>query len=208
MMGVGGVLYGSAGADLWGFIDGDVDVATYLRDASASATTLLAAHTIWMVGVLILAIGGVLLTGRRQDSASTAARATYTIGAALAIPAFMSMVALTRLAESGADAPELANALAFLGGRLDDVATAVIIGLGPVLLTIANRSTWMPRWLVVAGVVCGVAGALSVVALFIGAADTLGFAIVPLGIGWMIAAGIVTIRRSSVDGVAVTRDAD
>jgi hypothetical protein len=148
------------------------------------------------VGVLVLALGGVLLTGRTTDAASTAARATYSIGAALAIPAFMTMIALTRLAESGTDAPALVEALAFLGARLDDVATIVIIGLGPILITLASRKTWMPRWLVRFALVVGVAALVSVISLFFGQAGSFGLLLVPIGIVWSISAGIVTLRRA------------
>lgn len=195
-MGTGGAVYTSTGADLWGLVDGDVDINTYLADAAASVSTLHTAHTIWIAGVLALALGGVLLTGRSSDDPSTAARATYTIGAALAIPAFMTMIALTRLAETGADAPALTEALAFLGARLDDLATVVIVGLGPVLITIANRRTWMPGWLAALGVACGAAGLLSIISIYFGQSATLGFLIVPIGLAWTLAAGIVTIRQT------------
>jgi hypothetical protein len=190
----GAIAWSIADADLWGLVDGDVQAGTYLADAAASAPTLHAAHTIWMAGVFVLALGGALLTGRRDDPASGAARASYTIGAALAIPAFMSMVALTRLAESGADQPALAAALAFLGARLDDVATVILLGVGPVLLGLANRRTWMPSWLVALAWVCGAAGLLSLVSLFFGMAASLGFLIVPVGMIWTIAAGTVAVR--------------
>jgi len=200
-MGVGGGVFSSSGADLWGLVDGDVDVTSYLNDAAASASTLHAAHAIWIAGVLTLALAGVLLAGRRTDATSAAARATYTLGAALAIPGFMSMVALTRLAESGSDAPALAETLAFLGARLDDVATTVILGLGTVLLTLANHQTWMPRWLAGFGMVCGAVGLISMISIFFGEVATIGFLIVPVGIIWTVAAGIVTIRRSGPGAV-------
>lgn len=195
-MGLGGAVSTSTGADLWGLVDGDVDVATYLAEAAGSVSTLHTAHAIWIVGVLVIALGGVLLTGRTTDAASTAARATYAIGAALAIPAFMTMIALTRLAESGTDAPALAEALAFLGARLDDVATIVIIGIGPVLIALASRKTWMPRWLARFAVLVGVAALVSAVSLFFGQAGSLGLLLVPIGIAWTISAGIVTLRRA------------
>ena len=195
-MGVGGIVYSAAGADLWGLVDSDVGVDTYLTDAAASVSTLHAAHAIWIAGVLILALGGILLTRGGQDTPSVIARGTYTVGAALAIPAFLTMVALTRLAESGTDAPGLAESLGFLGARTDDVATAVIIGLGPALISLANRDGWMPVWLVRIGMIAGLAGLVSLVSLFFGAGATIGFAIVPLGIIWTIAAGTITLRQS------------
>jgi len=195
-MGTGGAFYTSTGADLWGLVDGDVDINTYLADAAASVSTLLVAHTIWIAGIVALTLGGVLLTGRSSDHTSTAARATYTIGAALAIPAFMTMIALTRLAETGADAPALTEALAFLGARLDDLATVIVVGLGPVLITIANRRTWMPGWLAALGVASGAAGLLSIISMFFGQSASLGFLIVPIGLAWTLAAGIVTIRAT------------
>ncbi len=54
----------------------------------------------------------------------------------------------------------------------------------------------MPRWLVWLGIACGAAALLSVVSIFFGETATYGFLIVPIGIAWTIAAGIVTIRRT------------
>ncbi len=195
-MTVGGGVYTTAGADLWGFVDSDVGVDAYMADAAAAVSTLHATHAMWIAGVFILAIGGILLTRGGPDTLSVAARASYMIGAALAIPAFLAMVALTRLAESGTDAPGLAESLGFLGARTDDVATVVIIGLGPLLISLANRDGWMPAWLVRIGMVAGLAGAASLVSLFFGAAGTIGFIIVPIGMVWSIAAGAITIRQA------------
>ena len=72
----------------------------------------------------------------------------------------------------------------------------MIVGLGPVLITLAKLRTWMPRWLVWLGIACGAAALLSVVSIFFGETATYGFLIVPIGIAWTIAAGIVTIRRT------------
>ena len=42
----------------------------------------------------------------------------------------------------------------------------------------------------------GAAGIVAALAIFLGMSASLGFAVVPLGIGWMVAAGVVAVRRS------------
>ena len=53
----------------------------------------------------------------------------------------------------------------------------------------------MPAWLAVWAGLAGAAGLVAVVAIFLGLSASLGFALVPLGIGWMIAAGVVAVRQ-------------
>ncbi len=191
---VGAALYSSSGADVWGAVSSG-DMATLLLDAAGSTTTLYAGLTAWVFGVIGMAIGGSQLADSGRGAAARAARTSLTIGAAVAIPAFLLLASVTRLAGSGSTSYELADALAFLGTTLDDVATIIIIGLSPVLVAMACRGTWMPRWLVRWAWLAGVAGLLSIVAIFLGQSATLGFAIVPLGIPWMIASGVTAIRR-------------
>jgi hypothetical protein len=53
--------------------------------------------------------------------------------------------------------------------------------------------TWLLRW----SYVTAFAGVLTAVAILTGGAGlmTYGFAIVPVGVGWMIAAGVVLLRK-------------
>lgn len=191
---VGAGLYFSAGADAWAAVSSG-DTATFLTDAGASTSTLYAGLTAWVIGVIGMAIGGGLLADAGAGPAAKAGRTSFTIGAAVAIPAFLVLAALTRLAGAGSTSFELADTLAFLGTTIDDVATIIIIGLSPVLVSVASRGIWMPGWLAVWASLAGAAGLVAVVAIFLGLSASLGFALVPLGIGWMIAAGVVAVRR-------------
>ncbi|MEX2446015.1 MAG: hypothetical protein WD734_01645 [Dehalococcoidia bacterium] len=191
---VGAAAYGSAGADFWSGIDGG-DVPGLLADAAASASTLYLTFSVWLCGALLLGVGGVL-AARHGTVASPASEAVFAIGAAVAVVAFVTMASVVRLAAAGGSA-EIADAIGFVGIRLDDIATVLLVAFGPVLLTLAGRGDWMPRWLTLWTAVAGVAGFISVVGIFTGGGTTYGIAVVPIGIGWTLAAGIVLVRRGT-----------
>ena len=191
---VGAALYLAGGADPWKAVSSG-DMATYLADAADGSSVLYAGLAAWIVGVLGLAIGGRLLAAHGDGPLARAAGSTFTIGGAAAIPAFVAMAALIRLAGSGSASHELADTLAFFATTLDDVATIVVVGLSPALVVLSARAAWVPRWLFALGLLAGVAGLISAGSIFAGASSTLGFVIVPLGLGWMAAAGVVAIRR-------------
>ena len=141
--------------------------------------------------------------GRLSMNRPGAARAAQSVvGAAvpLAIISFIAMMAVViKVApDSSPTGLALAEVVGWIGIRADDLATALIVGGGPMLLAFAARGTWMPIWLVWWGYVAGVVGLFSLVVLFIPALATLGFLIVPVGIGWMIAAGVVLLASKSV----------
>ncbi len=191
---VGAALYFSSGADAWKAVSSG-DTTAFLVDAASSTSVLYAGLAAWSIGALTMAIGGGMVAGASGGSAGWAARTSFAVGAAVAIPAFLLLGALTRLAGAGSTSYELADTLAFLGTTLDDIATIIIIGLSPVLLALSGRRAWMPRWLVGWAALAGLSGLLSAVAIFLGQSASLGFAIVPIGIGWMIATGVVAVRR-------------
>ena len=89
----------------------------------------------------------------------------------------------------------MANVAGWIGIRADDLATALIIGLAPFFLSLAARGGWMPSWLAVWGYLAGIVGLLSTVVYLIPSLAGMGLLIVPVGMGWMIAAGIVLPRQ-------------
>ena len=191
---VGAALYASSGADYWLAVSSG-ETQGFLNDAAASATTLYAGLSAWIAGAILMAVGGGLVAGVGTGFGARAARTTLAIGASVAVPAFLVMATVVRLAVSGATSLELVDSLAFLGTTLDDVATIIIIGVSPVLIGLSGRSRWMPRWLFVWASACGVAGLLAGAAVFLGSSSTLGMVLVPVGIGWVLATGVVAIRR-------------
>jgi hypothetical protein len=101
----------------------------------------------------------------------------------------------TLVADTAATGVAIANVVGWIGARADDLATALIIGLPPLFLSIAARDEWMPTWLVWWGYLAGVVGLLSLVVLYIPALASLGLLIIPFGMGWMLAVGVVLLRR-------------
>jgi len=194
---IGAGVHFSTGADLWKAVD-DGAMADYLTEASRSATTIVVGLAVWIVGSLLLGVGGVLASRGGDGPAPTAARTVYTVGSAVAIPAFVTMAAVVRLADAGTTSTDLADALGFVGIRLDDLATIALIGMGPVLLALATgRDRWMPSWLTRAAWLVGAAAVLAAVAIFTGASASYGFLLVPIGLAWTIAAGTTAVRRAA-----------
>jgi hypothetical protein len=89
----------------------------------------------------------------------------------------------------------IANVVGWIGIRADDLATALIIGFPPLLLALAARDEWMPTWLAWWGYLAGAVGLWSLVVIYIPPLTAMGFLIVPVGVGWMIAVGVVLLRR-------------
>ncbi len=73
----------------------------------------------------------------------------------------------------------------------------LLVGFGPLLVAIAGRDTWVPTWLARWSRVTAGAGLLTVVAMYTDQLSSYGFLVVPVGIGWTIAAGIVALRSAS-----------
>ncbi len=200
---IGAVLQFSSGTDLWGALASN-DMAGYLAGVNGVKAQLVANLTFWIVGVLLLGTAVnylVNLCTLRQPLAQVARVCTGT-GVPLAIISFIAMLALvvqiapaTGVADTAATNVAIANVVGWIGARADDLATALIIGLPPLFLSIAARDEWMPSWLVWWGYLAGVTGLLSLVVLYIPALAGLGMLIIPFGMGWMLAVGIVLLRR-------------
>jgi hypothetical protein len=113
------------------------------------------------------------------------------IAASIAIVSFIATLAVAFYANS----VEAALIMGWFGARVDDVATMLLVGFGPLSLSIAGKGDWVPGWLNVRGFLAGIAGMLVIIGLFTGIVP-LSFIIIPFGIGWMIAAGVVLIKKS------------
>lgn len=195
---IGAVLQFSSGTDLWAALAGG-DMAGYLAGVNGVKAQLVANLTFWIVGVLLLGTAVnylVNLCTQRQPLAQVARVCTGT-GVPLAIISFIAMLALVvQIApDTSATSVAIANMVGWIGARADDLATALIIGLPPLFLSIAARDEWMPTWLVWWGYLAGVVGLLSLVVLYMPALAGLGLLIIPFGMGWMIAVGILLLRR-------------
>lgn len=179
----------------------DGTVGAYLVDAADNMRILTANLSFWMVGATLLGIGGLTLTrlSARDSATATAAQGMYLIGAALALAAFSIWMGIVRdLAPAHAAGTDLAAVGTALGQAAmvaDWAATSMLIGFGPLLVAIAGRNTWVPRWLLAFGIVAAITGVVSIFGIFIGERSTLGFIVVPVGLVWTLSAGIVAIRH-------------
>ncbi len=195
---VGAALYFGSGADLWAAVDGG-DMAGYLTAAGEVKAQLVASLSIWIVGVLVLGTAWnsiVPLCARRPVLARIAG-----VCAAAAVPLvivsyIMMLALLVQIAPDSSDTSvAVANVVGWVGIRADDLATALLIGFAPFFISLAARGEWMPKWLGMWGYLAGIVGLSSLVVLYVPGMSGAGFLIVPVGVGWMLAAGIVLLRR-------------
>ena len=154
---IGAIIKRVVGADLDGALAG-ADIGQYLAAASGLEAGLFINLSFWILGAFLIGSGGYLISRHRPDTVSGVAAASYLIGSVLAISSFVTWIAVVRLAET-TQAFDLADALGFIASRSDWIATVLIVGLGPLLVSIAGRDTWVPRWLFVLGAVTAFAGA-------------------------------------------------
>jgi hypothetical protein len=200
-MAVGGALNGASGGDLWGSL-ANGDMAGYLAAAGEAKTLLVANHTSWILGVLTLGMAGAMMAemcGPRRIW-TQAAMVCFRTAVPLAIVSFIAMLVLAvQIApDTSETAVSIAKVVGWIGARGDDLATALIVGAGPLFISLAGRGDWIPTWLLTWGYLTGIVGLFSIVILYIPALAPYGLIIVPVGLGWMISAGVVLLRRSKV----------
>ena len=148
---------------------------------------------------MLLAVAGTALAavGDRRHPAAIAARAVYLAAAPLAMVAFVAWLAVVRMAGSAQDPATvlvLADTIGWITSRADWVATILVVGVGPGLLSYSGRGSWVPPWLNIWGALAVITAILTGVAFFAGGLTTYGFLVVPVGLGWTIAAGVTTLR--------------
>jgi len=196
------------GAVLWGISGTDIDLAAtngdmagYLTAASAAKPIIVANLTFWIVGAFLLGIAGTTLanlSGQRRTLAQVAV-ACYRTAVPLVIVSYFAMLAVVvQIApDTSVTAVSIAEVVGWIGSRADWLGTILIIGVGPLLIALTGQNDWAPLWLVRLGYVNGFCGLLTTVALYTNALGTYGFVIVPIGLIWMLSAGVVLLRKGS-----------
>lgn len=195
-----------AGTLLWASTGTDIDaalaagkVAAYLADAAANSTVLVANLSIWIVGALLLGAADVQLAGvsRARTSAIRLAHYAAVAGALIAVVAFVVWLALvTQLAPAANQVSEpLAATVAWIASRADWIATVLLVAIAPAAIAAGATGDWMPTWLSRWAGLALLAGLATVVAMFTGGLSTYGFLIVPVGLGWVVAAGVHMLRH-------------
>lgn len=197
---VGAILWGTTGTDLWLVLDTG-DMASYLTAVGAYQGQLIANLSVWIAGVLILAVAGHML-GELSQTRRVLARIgglCYAVAAPLVIVSYFTMLALVvQIApDTSPTSLAIAEVLGWIGAHADDLATALILGFGPLFFSLAGRGEWASKWLVWWSFVCGVCAALSLFALYFPntALSGLAFIIIPVGLIWLIWTGVILLRR-------------
>lgn len=188
---VGAALWGASGTDLWDTLANN-RMESYLKQVPQAKQWLVANTFFWIIGVILMGTAGKLMVGFCDSKPSLAQLASICIQSAvpIAIVSFIIMLSLA-IHQPGVHA---AFVTGWIGARLDDLATALIVGAFPFIISIAGSPDWIPRWLSIIGVLAGITGLLVIVSLITGIVP-LGFIIIPVGLGWMLAAGIMLIRK-------------
>jgi hypothetical protein len=194
---IGAALWGASGADLDQALDNG-QLTNYLEEVKSISSLLLANLTFWIVGVIILGVAGMMMSSlcNTQPILGGIARYIYGIAVPLAIASFIVwLVLVVRLSPDGSPTAALvADSLGWFASRADWVATILIVGLGPFLLSIAGRQDWVPKWLYNWGLVAFCGGFVCLIAIFAGGLSSYGFLVVPTGISWTIASSIVLFK--------------
>lgn len=194
----GSALWGFSGTNLWEALDGG-DMAAYLRDAGAVKTQLVTNLSFWIVGVLVLGMAGSSMAAlsERRCALSQAALLSFWAAVPLAVIGFLVMMVLVVLIapDTSETAIYIARVVSWAGARAEDIATVLLIGTGPLFVSLAGRGDWVPTWLLRWSYLAFFCGLLSIAVLYFPGMSKYGFIVVPIGMGWMIAAGIVLLRR-------------
>jgi len=197
---IGAALWGAAGADLDQALASG-EISGYLTSAGQASHLLIANLIIWILGVFIFGIAGTAMASlceRRQITARIA-MFCYWIGVPLVIAAYVAWLAVVvQIAPDTSPAAVLVTeVVGWFASRADWIATILIVGIGPSLISLAGRGEWVPAWLARWSILNAVAALLNATAMLTGGSGltTYGFLIIPIGVSWTIAAGIVLLRR-------------
>jgi hypothetical protein len=189
-------------------IDGAIErgeISAYLGNVVPIRGKAYANLVLWIVGVGFLGLGGTALSAAgdaARGAARGVARFAYAAGATLAWVSFMVWIALVRAAPT-LD-PSVAEALAFVASRVDWLATTLIVGVGPAVLSTMMGIEWLPKWLRSWGLLAAGAGVLTWIAMAAGGLESYGFIVVPVGVVWSLVTGILVWRRGAAQTSART----
>jgi hypothetical protein len=194
----GAAIWGASGTDIDASLAAN-DIVGYLASANESQTMLIANLSVWIAGVLLIGIGASMMTylSRENQVLSLIARYNYWVGIPIVVISYMAWLAVVvRLtAYEPSAVATVAEVVGWFAVRADWVATVLVLGTGPLLLSLAGKSSWVPKWLAVYSYFCFVAGILNIIAMYLGGLSTYGFLIIPVGMGWMVASSIVLFKR-------------
>lgn len=188
---IGAACWGASGTDLWQAL-AENQMENYLSQLPEARQLLVINTSFWVLGVLLMATAGTMMAGfcKTNPGLGQMAKVFSRTGASVAIVSFVMMLSLAIINP----AVDVATIIGWIGTHLDGIATVSIVGFSPLFLSIAGKPDWVPGWLQTWGYLTGFAGLLGVVGMFTGIV-ALEFIIIPFGIGWKIAAGVVLVKK-------------
>ncbi len=198
---VGTAFWGASGTDLEAALE-DGTVGDYLTDVAANGTVLSANLGFWILGIVLLGIGGTMLSthGNPDSPATSVVRFAFSAGPAASIVFFSiwlgMVVGLAPAHVAGQQVVGTAVALGYAVTIADSVATVLIVAVGAASIAVAGRDTWVPQWLFRWGMLAAVLGGVAMIPVVSGAPAPLGLPVVPVGLGFMLASGIVAVRHN------------
>ncbi len=195
---IGAALWGSTGTDLWAALASNT-IDSYLSALAPVKTQLAANTSFWILGVILFAVGifimGDLCT--KNKGLGTLAKICGNIGASLGIVSFLIMlsIAIQIAPDNSPSAVLIAKTIGWIGANMDSLATILLIGASPLILSLGGSNDWVPNWLAIWGYIAGLVGCCAIIGLFVPSLSFFAFVILPFGIGWHIAAGVVVTRK-------------
>ncbi|AEF39889.1 hypothetical protein [Hoyosella subflava] len=191
----GMVLYALAGADLETAVNSG-DMAAYFA-AAVENHLLVVTLFLWMIASLLIVAAATALAVYTRSLAGWLGTASATVGAAVALPTYLTMLALINVAAPNGSR-EVAEVIGWAASRGDWTATVLLLSVTPMLLSMSGA--WHPqvqRWLVALGATAALSGLTAVAALFGIVPSPTGYAVLLAGPLWLFAAGAVTLRASA-----------
>ena len=194
---IGGGIWGATGTDLWASLEENT-MADYLK-IMGNIKLLSILHTsFWTLGLLIIGMGGALMAYlcKYKPVIAKAALVCINTGVAIGVVAFITMLSLVvQIApDTSATAVMVANTIGWIGAFADNLATVLVIGAGPFLLSLSGDREWIPKWLKYWGFLAGLVALLAIAGFYFSPLSEMVFLLIPVGMGWLIGAGIVIIK--------------
>lgn len=198
-MAFGGILKRVTGADLDAALASG-RLASYFGVVADQQVLIIVNLSAWIIGVLLLGAAGTALVHLcvQRRLVAQVALLCYWTGVPLAIASFVAWLALVVQIGPAASSEELAitRIVGWWMSRADWIATVLLVGIGPLLISVAGRDDWVPGWLAWWGLAAGIAGGVTIIAMIFGGLATYGQVSIPVGLGWTIAAGILLFQRA------------
>lgn len=194
---IGGGIWGATGTDLWASLENNT-ISEYLKAVENLQTVACVQTTFWILGLILIGVGGRLMSSlcKNKIGAAKTALTFMQTGVAVGIVAFITMLSLiTKISpDSSQNTVLIATTIGWIGASLDNIATVLVISAGPFLLSLAGSGEWVPNWLRYWGFFAGLIGVLAVAGFYFSPLSMMVFLLLPFGMGWLIAAGIVILK--------------